>query len=187
MASYGAHSQPNRRVDRSDHRLDGPHLLENTQNKYLINRTTRLAFRPEPRDEWSCQGEPMTNYPYILFNKSPEQLRRLGARGGKRMPKRNRPPSRRSGCVRRVPVSRQKRRTAPVGPPVDPTTRQLSCRTSPAVRLKENGRSRICRSRCRSHPRSAKTARARISFCGSPVPNLSANGQLGVARMRFSP
>ena len=25
----------------------------------------------------------MTNYPYILFNKSPEQLRRLGARGGR--------------------------------------------------------------------------------------------------------
>ena len=25
----------------------------------------------------------MTNYPYILFNKSPEQLRRVGARGGK--------------------------------------------------------------------------------------------------------
>jgi hypothetical protein len=25
----------------------------------------------------------MTHYPYILFNKSPEQLRRLGARGGK--------------------------------------------------------------------------------------------------------
>ena len=25
----------------------------------------------------------MTEYPYILFNKSPEQLRRLGARGGK--------------------------------------------------------------------------------------------------------
>jgi hypothetical protein len=25
----------------------------------------------------------MPNYPYILFNKSPEQLRRLGARGGK--------------------------------------------------------------------------------------------------------
>jgi len=25
----------------------------------------------------------MTNYPYILFNKSPEQLRRQGARGGK--------------------------------------------------------------------------------------------------------
>jgi hypothetical protein len=25
----------------------------------------------------------MTQYPYILFNKSPEQLRRLGARGGK--------------------------------------------------------------------------------------------------------
>ncbi len=25
----------------------------------------------------------MPNYPYILFNKSPEQLRRLGARGGR--------------------------------------------------------------------------------------------------------
>jgi hypothetical protein len=25
----------------------------------------------------------MTNYPYILFNKSPEQLRLLGARGGR--------------------------------------------------------------------------------------------------------
>ena len=25
----------------------------------------------------------MTNHPYILFNQSPEQLRRLGARGGK--------------------------------------------------------------------------------------------------------
>ena len=25
----------------------------------------------------------MTNYPYILFHQSPEQLRRIGARGGK--------------------------------------------------------------------------------------------------------
>ncbi|HEY6337977.1 MAG TPA: hypothetical protein VIW68_05745 [Candidatus Sulfotelmatobacter sp.] len=25
----------------------------------------------------------MTSHPYILFNKTPEQLRRLGARGGK--------------------------------------------------------------------------------------------------------
>ena len=25
----------------------------------------------------------MTNYPYILFNKSPEQLRQIGARGGR--------------------------------------------------------------------------------------------------------
>jgi hypothetical protein len=24
----------------------------------------------------------MTNYPYLLFNQSPEQLRRIGARGG---------------------------------------------------------------------------------------------------------
>src|SRR5712692_469294 len=30
-----------------------------------------------------AQDNPMTNYPYILFNQSPEQLRRIGARGGK--------------------------------------------------------------------------------------------------------
>jgi hypothetical protein len=30
-----------------------------------------------------CPENTMTNYPYILFNKSPEQLRRLGARGGR--------------------------------------------------------------------------------------------------------
>src|ERR1700684_3186842 len=29
------------------------------------------------------QRNRMTNYPYILFNKSPEQLRLLGARGGR--------------------------------------------------------------------------------------------------------
>jgi hypothetical protein len=29
------------------------------------------------------QRKPMTNYPYILFNQSPDQLRRIGARGGK--------------------------------------------------------------------------------------------------------
>ena len=29
------------------------------------------------------QSIPMTNYPYLLFNQSPEQLRRIGARGGK--------------------------------------------------------------------------------------------------------
>src|SRR5580704_9686675 len=30
-----------------------------------------------------CPEDTMTNYPYILFNKSPEQLRRQGALGGK--------------------------------------------------------------------------------------------------------
>src|ERR1039458_7323509 len=29
------------------------------------------------------QRKPMTNCPYILFNQSPDQLRRMGARGGK--------------------------------------------------------------------------------------------------------
>jgi len=28
-------------------------------------------------------GDNMTNYPYILFNQSPEDLRRIGARGGR--------------------------------------------------------------------------------------------------------
>jgi hypothetical protein len=28
-------------------------------------------------------GDAMTNYPYILFNQTPEDLRRIGARGGR--------------------------------------------------------------------------------------------------------
>jgi hypothetical protein len=28
-------------------------------------------------------GDAMTNYPHILFNQSPEDLRRIGARGGR--------------------------------------------------------------------------------------------------------
>ena len=28
-------------------------------------------------------GDDMTHYPYILFNQSPEDLRRIGARGGR--------------------------------------------------------------------------------------------------------
>src|SRR6266849_5263703 len=30
-----------------------------------------------------CREDTMTEYPYILFNKSPEQMRRLGACGGR--------------------------------------------------------------------------------------------------------
>lgn len=30
-----------------------------------------------------CPEDTMPDYPYILFNKSPEQLRRLGGRGGR--------------------------------------------------------------------------------------------------------
>jgi len=30
-----------------------------------------------------AKGAPMTPFPYLLFNQSPEQLRRIGARGGK--------------------------------------------------------------------------------------------------------
>jgi hypothetical protein len=58
------------------------HAFEKTKNKDLTKCRTPLAFGAEPRDEWSCKGTPMTNHPYI-FNQSPEQLRRIGARGGK--------------------------------------------------------------------------------------------------------
>src|SRR5207253_8113319 len=61
----------------------------------MILTESRITLRPDARaprirtattpsrDEWSCKGRPMTNYPYLLFNQSPEQLRRIGARGGK--------------------------------------------------------------------------------------------------------
>jgi hypothetical protein len=48
----------------------------------------------------------MTEYPYILFNKSPEQLRRLGARGGRAHARNQR--------ARRVPMPIQ----PPAGPPL---------------------------------------------------------------------
>jgi hypothetical protein len=60
-----------------------PHIFENTPNKVVASGTISLASRRHSRDEWSCKGTRMTNYPYSLFNKSPEQLRLLGARGGR--------------------------------------------------------------------------------------------------------
>src|SRR6266581_4819444 len=59
------------------------HVFENTLNKGDRTGQISLASRPHSRDEWSCKGKPMANYPYLLFNQSPEQLRRIGARGGK--------------------------------------------------------------------------------------------------------
>src|SRR5437879_9776467 len=59
------------------------HVFENTLKKGGRTGQISLASRPHSRDEWSCKGRPMTNYPYLLFNQSPEQLRRIGARGGK--------------------------------------------------------------------------------------------------------
>jgi hypothetical protein len=44
----------------------------------------------------------MTNYPYLLFNQSPEQLRRIGARGGKAQARNRRaqlPPQTRAGIA----------------------------------------------------------------------------------------
>ena len=41
-----------------------------------------LACAPPPRDQWWCQGDTMTHIPY-LFHQTTEQMRRIGARGGK--------------------------------------------------------------------------------------------------------
>jgi hypothetical protein len=42
-----------------------------------------LLVFPHRANECGVRKTTMNNYPYILFNKSPEQLRRLGARGGR--------------------------------------------------------------------------------------------------------
>jgi hypothetical protein len=59
------------------------HAFENTKNKDAIKYRIPLAFGPPPRDEWSCKRNTMTNHHTYIFNQSPQQLRRVGARGGK--------------------------------------------------------------------------------------------------------
>ena len=54
--------------------LERSHVFENTPNKDFLKCPSLLAFAPHPRDEWSCQGAAMTEYPYILFNQTPEDL-----------------------------------------------------------------------------------------------------------------
>src|SRR6202030_2366991 len=58
-------------------------MSENTRNKGDRMGPVSLASQSLPRDEWPCQGKTMTDFSYLLFNQSPEQLRRIGARGGK--------------------------------------------------------------------------------------------------------
>ena len=41
----------------------------------------------------------MDDYSYILFNKSPQQLRRIGARGGKALRVQRAPPPRPTACA----------------------------------------------------------------------------------------
>ena len=62
---------------------EGVYVFENTLNKHRRPAAFLLASQRHSRDEWSCKGTTMTHYPYILFNQSPQQLRRIGARGGK--------------------------------------------------------------------------------------------------------
>ena len=50
------------------------YLRRRPQLDLLVSRTRANVWCPE---------DTMTNYSHILFNKSPEQLRRMGARGGK--------------------------------------------------------------------------------------------------------
>src|ERR1019366_4619471 len=45
--------------------------------------TFGLLVFPPRANECGVRKTTMNHYPYILFNKSPEQLRRLGARGGR--------------------------------------------------------------------------------------------------------
>src|SRR5437879_13860522 len=66
------------------------HVFENTLKKGGRTGQISLGSRPHSRDEWSCKGKPMTNYPYLLFNQSPEQLRRIGAREIERPARRER-------------------------------------------------------------------------------------------------
>src|SRR3954452_1518881 len=54
--------------------MPGQRGTENAMEADIINQIEGL--RP-------VKGHQRTDYPYILFNKSPEQLRRLGACGGK--------------------------------------------------------------------------------------------------------
>ena len=50
------------------------YLRRRPQLDLLVSRTRANVW---------CLEDTMTNYSHILFNKSPEQLRRMGARGGK--------------------------------------------------------------------------------------------------------
>jgi hypothetical protein len=50
--------------------------------KRLIYKHFRLAYVPH-RSECGVRKTRMTNYPWILFNQSPRQLRIIGARGGR--------------------------------------------------------------------------------------------------------
>src|ERR1039457_4309149 len=51
--------------------------------KYLRRTCTFRLLCPPTRANCVVPGTTMTEYPYILFNKSPEQMRHLGACGGK--------------------------------------------------------------------------------------------------------
>jgi hypothetical protein len=57
--------------------------LKTQEIKVGVTATFLLLLSPTHAMNGRATETPMTNYPYILFNKSPEQLRRLGARGGR--------------------------------------------------------------------------------------------------------
>jgi hypothetical protein len=57
------------------------HRLSSEVSK--LETTFGLLVFPPRANECGVRKTTMNNYPYILFNKSPEQLRRLGARGGR--------------------------------------------------------------------------------------------------------
>jgi hypothetical protein len=73
---------------RSDFRLCrrircGPHRIAFSSQGSAANRYFWTCCVPPPELMNVVSGDTMTNYPYIFFNKSPEQLRLVGARGGR--------------------------------------------------------------------------------------------------------
>ena len=61
----------------------------------------------------------MTTYPYILFNQSPEQLRRIGARGGRAYGRNRR-------ARLSAPQARRPQLLPPLAPPVTTVARAIA-------------------------------------------------------------
>jgi hypothetical protein len=64
----------------------------------------RVACASDKRYSVWCLKNTMTNYPYILFNKSPLQLRAIGARGGRAFGRNQRARRARIGLMPALPA-----------------------------------------------------------------------------------
>ena len=57
--------------------------FENQHERRTKRANNDLLVPPDRGTQCDVRKTSMTNYPYILFNKSPRQLRLIGARGGR--------------------------------------------------------------------------------------------------------